>query len=486
MARVLASRSVRIGHEPVTTNPARISADTSVSQASGDLLAKTITSRPPSRRAAWNLRECTRHAVLVVPPGGRAVAAEAGGVVDELAVAGSRVPLRAERRLGTPRPSPATARAGRAAARRGRSPSGPSTGWRRSRAGRCRSGRSGRYPPRQRATRRRTAAARRERGRRSWQRAHGHRPPRSTPPPGLKPPAGVRERALDSAKVPHHRQREAGERHGRSCSASYCPCGQRRYPAIGHTADRRRQHRDHCLAPRCRPIGQRRAQTPYLLHERAQHQELAVRERACATPRNHSRLSQRPAMRRRSPLLASARPVGRTGSPHTAGPNSAGSTLCSLPLRRRRQPVLLAVRSIDHHGRHDLAETPGATVEAQVLHRRDGAAERALGRPSGSSCRRPAACRARAAARPLPSPGGTSASTPNATPAPSASSRQRQPHALRAFPGQPAGLEQRDRRAAPLAADSARPEVRDGRRRHPARVAAGPSDRPRRTPRSAT
>ena len=53
-ARVLASRSVRIGHEPSTTNPARISAETSVSQASGDLLAKTITNRPSSRGAAWN------------------------------------------------------------------------------------------------------------------------------------------------------------------------------------------------------------------------------------------------------------------------------------------------------------------------------------------------------------------------------------------------------------------------------------------------
>ena len=43
-----------MGHEPSTTNPARIRAETSVSQASGDLLAKTITSRPSSRSAAWN------------------------------------------------------------------------------------------------------------------------------------------------------------------------------------------------------------------------------------------------------------------------------------------------------------------------------------------------------------------------------------------------------------------------------------------------
>ena len=41
-----------IGHEAVTTKPARISAETSVSQASGCLLANTTTSRPSSTRAS--------------------------------------------------------------------------------------------------------------------------------------------------------------------------------------------------------------------------------------------------------------------------------------------------------------------------------------------------------------------------------------------------------------------------------------------------
>ena len=43
--------SVRIGQEPSTTKPARINADTSVSQAEGCLLANTTTSRPFSLSA---------------------------------------------------------------------------------------------------------------------------------------------------------------------------------------------------------------------------------------------------------------------------------------------------------------------------------------------------------------------------------------------------------------------------------------------------
>ena len=46
--------SVRMGQEPTTTKPARINADTKVSQASGCLFAKTTTSRPSSRNDAWN------------------------------------------------------------------------------------------------------------------------------------------------------------------------------------------------------------------------------------------------------------------------------------------------------------------------------------------------------------------------------------------------------------------------------------------------
>ena len=48
--------------------------------------------------------------------------------------------------------------------------------------------------------------------------------------------------------------------------------------------------------------------------------------------------------------------------------------------------------------------------------------------------------------------------------------RHRQPRALGALLREPAGLEQRDRRPAALAADGARPQIRDGRRRHPARI----------------
>ena len=52
IARLRFPRSVWMGHEPFTTKPARIRAATSVSQASGCLLANTTTNRPSSRSAA--------------------------------------------------------------------------------------------------------------------------------------------------------------------------------------------------------------------------------------------------------------------------------------------------------------------------------------------------------------------------------------------------------------------------------------------------
>ena len=51
------ARSVWIGQDASTTNPERMRALTSVSQASGDLLAKTMTNRPSPRRTSRKRRK---------------------------------------------------------------------------------------------------------------------------------------------------------------------------------------------------------------------------------------------------------------------------------------------------------------------------------------------------------------------------------------------------------------------------------------------
>ena len=246
---------------------------------------------------------------------------------------------------------PATAPAGRAAARRGRSPSGPSREWRRSRADRCRSGRSRRLPPRRPAVRPRTGAARRARARRAWRRAGVRRPRPSTRPPGRSrrsyPPADTLPRSPKPSAV----------RSGRTCCEPFgiVGPGRQRASAIGQTADRRRQIRDHRLAPCFRPRGHRLGKAAYLLDERAEGQELAVREEGAP-----------PAGRARAAARGLSSPVGTsTSSPNTTPVLSAFGAIVS---RTRLAPFFASQRVLSSGivARHPLQRTVRAQRYATV------------------------------------------------------------------------------------------------------------------------